>query len=276
MQTNLHWGVLENDVVGGSVSPAFGNMWIGNTIAGNGTANQALYGAFATCLTTGTRIESTYFEAQQRGVVVGCVSGDPGISTPSGYTSQFGGNTVNVHVDYNFMNDSGNTTDPTTNAANNTAEVELMHTISASINYNSKIGTANCLVDGGALGVITILNDQVNSGTGITTTCLNGALGAGGLNNFVQYGDGPLGAMHFGGAVQVDGVLTTSSLTRLNNAFPTMDSTARIVLIVAGITVWQSTTVPGGTCGGPLGMNIWFTPTNMYVCSGTWKAVTIV
>jgi hypothetical protein len=275
MQNNLHWGVLENDIIGGSVSSAFGNYWLSNTIANNGTADQNSYGGFLSCFTTGTRIESTYFEAQKIGVVTGCVAGDPGVTIPTGYTAQFGGNNVNSIISHNFFNDSGNTTDPTTNAANNTTEIQLKHVISTSIDENTKIGTANCLVDGGAIGSISIYNNHVNTGTGIAVACLNGALNAGGLHNFLLWGDTSLNAMHFGGAVQVDDVISAAQRPLLATNFPTMTGGAQIVGVIGAITIWQAPGAPGGSCGGPLGMNIWFTPTNMYVCSGTWKLVGI-
>lgn len=275
IQANTHWGVLENDVVGGSASAAFGNYWMSNTIANNGTADQNSYGGFLSCFTTDTRIESTYFEAQKIGVVTGCVAGDPGVSIPTGYTAQFGGNAVGIQVSHNFFNDAGNTTDATTNPGNNTTEIELKHVISANIDENVKIGTANCLVDGGAIGSISIFNNHVNTSGSIATNCLNGVLGGGGLNNFIQYGDAALGAWHHAGALQVDGVLTAAQRPQLATNFPTMTGGAQIILTIGGLTIWQAPGAPAGSCGGPNGMNIWFTPLNMYVCSGTWKIVNI-
>src|SRR5262249_3344320 len=72
---NTSWGILEGDVIGGSVSPAYDNLYEGNTLEANGSA-------FATCFSVNSTIKNTYMEANGRGIVAGCVDGDPSIAKP--------------------------------------------------------------------------------------------------------------------------------------------------------------------------------------------------
>jgi hypothetical protein len=254
---NTNWGVLENDVVGGSISKAFGNSFVGNVFELNGA------GAAMSGFTRGSNYQNNYLEGNAQGIVLGCVSGTPSTVVPqTGYTAQFCGTADKAVVKGNFLNDVSSASETLQNQANSTTIAE-----------NVVNGNAVCFADNHSSNGNISLHDNIIYGTG-AYTCQDGTSG-GGLHNFQYEGDGTtLQAMHFFGAAQVDGVLANGQLATLNTTVPTMVSPNIVIGTWGAITIWQSSVPPTGSCGSGTTMNILFTPAEMYVCSGTWRLVT--
>jgi hypothetical protein len=256
---NSHWGILEGDIVGGSVSQAFSNSYIDNDLEANGTAG-APYGSALSGFTRGTTYERNYLEGSPAGIVLGCVGGTPaGVVAPTGYTAQFCGTADKANVTQNFLND-----------VSSASEVVLEFANSPTVDNNESNGAAACLVDNNvSAGNISIHGNQVFGGGAMT--CQNGTPG-GTLVNYRFEGDSTIPGQHFFGTTQVDGTFSTGTLTKLNTGQSTMPVGGVIILQIGSINVWQGSTPPAGSCGAS--GNIWFTNTDMYICSGTWRLVT--
>lgn len=253
---NTNWGILENDVVGGGNTKAFGNSFTGNVIEGNGV------GAAMSGFTRSSSYENNYLEGNTDGIILGCVSGTPSSVVPqTGYTAQFCGTADKSVVQKNFLNDIAGS-----------SEIMFEFADSPSADNNSVNFNAACLGDVHVISGNVSFHDNIVYGTG-ADTCQDGTPG-GPLHNFQVQGDVSLGAEHFFGAAQVDGVLANGQLFKLNTSVPTMTGGPAIIGQMGAITIWQSSVPPTGSCGGPAGMNIAFTPTEMYICSGTWRLVT--
>lgn len=254
---NIHWGILEGDVIGGSVSAAFGNHYYDNDMEVNGTGGSN-YGAALTGFTSGSTFgPSNYFEASPRGIVIGCVNGDPGVSVPTGYTSQFCGTAGKTTVTGNFFND------PST-----TSEVMLLHAASPSVIENVVSSNAACLADNYASSGNIHIEGNAIFGTG-SEVCSGG--GAGGpLTNFQESADTSINMKHFHGAVQVDGSLNSNGGFTLNKNEPTFGSGGSVVGKIGPIIIWQAPTDPGGLCGSSpqVDTNIWFSPLGLSICQG--------
>jgi hypothetical protein len=256
---NAHWGILGGDIVGGSVSQAFNNSFVDNDLEGNGTAG-APYGAALFGFSRATTFERNYLEGNPNGIFLGCVGGTPaGVVAPTGYTAQFCGTADKAVVSKNFLND-----------VTTASEVNLEFANSPSVTDNALNGAADCLVDNNvSAGNISIHGNQVYGGGAMT--CQNGTPG-GTLVNYRFEGDSTIPGQHFFGTTQVDGTFSTGTLTKLNTGQSTMPVGGVIILQIGSINVWQGSTPPAGSCGAS--GNIWFTNTDMYICSGTWRLVT--
>jgi hypothetical protein len=256
---NVHWGILDGDIVGGSNTQSFSNSYVDNDLEGNGTAG-APYGAALTGFSRNVSFIRDYLEGNPAGIVLGCVLGDAVTPTvPTGYTAQFCGTTDKAVVSGNFLNDNAGS-----------SEVLLNHANSPTVSDNGLSSNAACLVDNNvSVGNIDI-SSNIIYGAG-SYTCQNGTPG-GTLVNFRQGGDSSIPGRHFYGTVQIDNTLQTATLTKLNTSNPTMNAGQIIVAIIGGIVFWQSTTVPGGACGSANTYNIMFTPGGIYGCHGasTW------
>jgi len=256
---NIHWGILEGDVIGGSVSAAFANHYFDNDLEVNGTGGSS-FGAALTGFSVGTTFgPGNYSESSPRGIVIGCVNGDPGVSVPTGYTSQFCGNSAKTTVTGSFFND------PST-----TSEVTFEHAISPSVIENVVNSNAACLVDNfTSAGKIHIEGNTV-IGTG-SEVCSGG--GAGGvLTNFEESGDTSINMKHFFGSVQADGSLNSNGGFTLDKNSPTFIPALGGTFVgrIGPIVILQSTTDPGGNCGSlpQVDTNIWFSPLGLSICQG--------
>lgn len=260
---NIHWGILEGDVIGGSVSAAFANHYYDNDLEVNGTGGSS-YGAALTGFTSGTTFgPNNYFESSPRGIVIGCVNGDPGVSVPTGYTSQFCGTAGKTTVTGNFFND------PST-----TSEVALLHAASPSVIENVVSSNAACLADNYASAGNIHIEGNAIFGSG-SEVCSGG--GAGGvLSNFQESGDTATNRKHFHGAVQIDGLLSSSGNLNASTNNPTFTSSGIIVGKIGSIIIWQGSSDPGGSCGSnpQVDTNIWLSPQGLSICQNrVWVPV---
>jgi hypothetical protein len=260
---NLHWGILDGDVVGGSVTKSFNNNYSDNVLEGNGTG--APFGAALIGFSRAATFARNYMEGNQGGLVLGCVNGSPsGVAPQTGYTSQFCGTADKTDVDGNFENDPSTVSETLLNFADSPA-----------VEYNTVNGNSQCLVDNSvSSGLITIHGNMVY-GSG-AYTCQNGTPG-GTLVNYRFEGDssGAVVGMHFYGTTQVDGLFSTGTLAKLNTGNPTQTAGDVIVATIGSLVIHQSTVTPGGACGTPNTTNIWICPAGMYICNGnsTWKPI---
>jgi hypothetical protein len=257
---NAHWGILEMDINPGT-SPSFGNTFDDNDLEGNGTAGSN-YGAVATCLSTGSTITHNYYEASPRQVLLGC-SGDPGVTTPSGYTVQFGGTTTKPRIVDNYFTGGSN------------IEIEAHFAASPVISHNVETGSgSSCFVDGTfASGDIEIRGNQV---TAASETCQGGGSG-GYLAGYVEhYTSG--GTKVFGGSVVVGGNATVnggmnSATTQTSGiaafqASHTCDNVAGTSIFVGNTKIFSGCAVLSGACTGSV---IGISPAGIQSCkSGTW------
>jgi hypothetical protein len=255
----IHWAILEMDVVGGSVSKAFGNSYRDNDLEQGGTGG-ANYGAALLCWSRGAMFEGNYLEVEPRGIVEGCVGGEAGAAVPTGYTSTFGGTADKTTVNGNFFNDGSST-----------YEVSLIHADSPTITNNSENGASPCLINlVSATGNFNINGNKLY-GAG-SEVCQNGSAG-GDLTNYLMQADSSLHAEHFLGTVQVGNTISSNLNFNLNTNHSTVGAGGcSIVGMLGAVTIWQGTSAPGGSCGS--GLAVCFTPTATYVCNGTWKTIT--
>jgi hypothetical protein len=256
--SNSHWGAIVDDVVGGSVSAGFANAFIDDTFESNGSGGQ--YGGALIGLATATRFQGNYFEGNVNGIMEGCVGGTPSYVTgPTGYSAQFCGTAVKTTVSQNFFNDPSSAD-----------EVYYNFAASPSTDDNVVNSNAKCLVDTGTTSGNVSLKANTVLGSG-SLQCQGGTPG-GSLTNYIEEGDVANSEKHFHGTTTVDGTFSAGTLTQLNTGQSTMPVGGVIILKLGSINVWQGSTPPAGTCGA--NPNIWFTNTDMYICSGTWRLVT--
>ncbi len=252
---NSGYGIIDTDVIGGSNTQGFNNTYDGNTIEANGS------GSILLGFTRSATITHSYFESNGGGIVLGCVGGNP-ISPPSGYTAQYCGTAAKSTVDANFFNDGSPV-----------SEVMLNFSDSFTGTNNNLNGSAPCLFDSSSYSGEVVLQGNQVYGAG-SDTCASGSPG-GSLINYWAGGDTTAGAWRFHGNTQFDGAIFASSLITTGTNFPTMDASDRIIAHFGAVVVHQSTVAPAGTCNtGAATMNIWFTPTDMYICDVTWRLVT--